>query len=128
MIPNYEEGGPPLTDAQVLTFLEWFDFEQVHKAMVALEWRWADPHVAGDNIPDIAAIKRTAAQLLRRLGPDVDYTAIGGFEVRRCHGTVTLNFIVSSWEEYETEDDRVEAVDPGLPVLHPTNYRRLTIP
>lgn len=127
MIPNYEEGGPPLTDAQVLSFIEWFDFDQVHKTMVALNWRWAT--VAGpDGVPDLGEIKRTAVQLLYRLDPDCDHVSTGGFEVRRHKGTVTLNFIVSSWEEYETEDDRVKPLDPGLPVLHPTNYRRLTIP
>ena len=127
MIPNYEEGGPPLTDAQVLTFIEWFDFDKVQKTMTALNWRWAT--IAGNaGIPDLNEIKRTAAELLYRLGPDCDYVSTGGFEVFRHNVTVSLNFIVSSWDEFETEDDRINALDLGLPVMHPTNHRRLTIP
>lgn len=71
---------------QAQNIMDRFDFERVHKAMVALNWSWR-----GEGVPSIDQLKATALQLMdyADLGYDClihkefGYsTATGGFEAR----------------------------------------------
>ncbi len=100
--------------------LDEFNFARVHKAMVALDWKWAS---SKSYIPSMDDLRETAESLLRgaaesRLG---DYkgehwelgiiNGTGGFQATAfCDRTKTritgldLKFVVSEWDEGDNEE------------------------
>lgn len=73
--------------------LDNFDFERVHKVMVALDWRWVDLYVDKTEIPDMHRLRKTARGLLKQAYKisvrdshleDTMVVASGGF-VARCN-------------------------------------------
>lgn len=48
------------TERQVIDeIMDFFEFDKVHKAMVALNWQWRDV-----GVPDIYEIRKTARQIM----------------------------------------------------------------
>jgi hypothetical protein len=77
--------------------MENFDFEKVHKVMVALDWS----SVRGDRrIPSVEVLKEEARELLFRAerliceGGGTVTSFAGGFEAKYCSGYLSLSFIV----------------------------------
>ena len=83
--------------------MENFDFENVHKVMVALEWEWCFGH-GGSGIPSVESLKEKAMELLSNVD-DLMYEdneivcSTGGFEAKYHNGCLSLSFIVEEWEE-----------------------------
>lgn len=76
--------------------LDEFDFEKVHKVMVALEWTW---HGSVES-PSIGDLRRMARGLLQELLRNDKYhiTGTGGLYAYRIADTVGLRFEVTSYE------------------------------
>jgi hypothetical protein len=82
--------------------MDEFDFERVHKVMVALNWKWQ----CGDELPSIADLRRHARTLLRVVveGKDIHKAHTNGFTAYMHDGLLGLRFEVSSHEiEIEVE-------------------------
>jgi len=67
---------------QIEEILRGFNFHAVHKAMQALDWRWALP----SRIPTIVELKKTAKSLLTRcytkaLKNNESFLSTGGFQI-----------------------------------------------
>lgn len=81
--------------------LDEFDFEQVHKVMVFLEWKWA-----GEGVPTISTLRKRAREMLNYAADHaVGTSGTGGFYVRKdmCGNEtfLTLHFVVASWDNYD---------------------------
>lgn len=88
---------------QIDEIMEWFDFERVHKAMVALDWRWNYWIKHGNShIPSLEEIKAFAQRQLKLVSKptETEYNHIhsGGFRASNKDGVLSLEFIVDSWE------------------------------
>ena len=81
--------------------MENFDFENVHKVMVALEWEWSFGR-GGSGIPSVWALKKRAGELLSNVedliceGGTIT-SSTGGFEAKYADGCLSLSFIVEEW-------------------------------
>ena len=104
-IPTPNLQPTPEQTAAVLRVMNTFDFEKVHKAMVAVDWKWTtrnpdDVHELA--IPDIDRIKESAANLmwscyewLDEKDVDGSRVASGGFTATLDKdGTISLEFIL----------------------------------
>ena len=81
--------------------MENFDFEKVHKAMVALELEWYFG-LDGSRIPSVEELKKKAGELLSNVDDLIcgDYAVssfYGGFEAKYDDGCLSLSFIVEEW-------------------------------
>jgi hypothetical protein len=82
--------------------LDNFDFEKVHKAMEALDWKWGYIMDTGTlQVPEVADLKKAARRMLREavLCPEPDCTvATGGFYVQKLDGEeLKLAFQLEEW-------------------------------
>ena len=81
--------------------MENFDFENVHKVMVALEWEWTFGR-GGSGIPSVKSLKKRAGELLSNVedliceGGTITSSS-GGFEAKYHDGCLSLSFIVEEW-------------------------------
>lgn len=75
--------------------LDEFDFERVHKVMVALNWQWHNI----DGVPTIGDLRRNARDLLKTVvhGNHIRVGS-GGFYAYKENGTVGLRFEVTNYE------------------------------
>lgn len=94
------------TQNSIEEIMEYFDFDRVHKAMVALNWTWFDV-----GAPTIDDLKRQARRLLDEVASKIEnsdegqfYIATGGFKAsaRRYEKSpggilLELTFEVSRW-------------------------------
>lgn len=89
-------------DKQISNLLKEFDFDKVHKAMVALEWRWW--HCNGT--PDVSELKKTSKRKLRECVKNVVcsntnyfFISSGGLKAEYFKETNSfkLSFIVERW-------------------------------
>lgn len=112
MLNKNEDEKEPL-EKMIEDIMDEFNFARVHKAMVALDWKWALP---SNSIPSIDELRKEAERLLRNVAEirldmfiDEDWNApiicsTGGFSATAwCDEDKTkirrleLEFIVSSW-------------------------------
>ena len=113
--------------------MDSFNFDKVHRAMVALDWQWVDENLT-KHVPDITEIRKEARSELDRIinafGTDHQYCCggTGGFEVRLFvdddtkHPELELVFCVDDWyesydESEEYHDDYVRRKNEGGPLL-----------
>lgn len=77
-----------------------FDFERVHKAMIALDWQWHSTN----GVPDRPDLRRHARKALRDC-VERNIGTNGGFHVSidRNEGVLSLSFIVEEWDAYKDE-------------------------
>lgn len=104
---------PPMKK-QINEILKYFDFDRVHKAMVALNWTWArydtpDFHYA---VPSIDYLKKVAREQLERVAEIVikdqkpfAFLSSGGFQAKYEHGTLSLSFVI--WDSFVEVPDYV---------------------
>lgn len=78
--------------------IERFDFEKVHKTMVALNWTWRD-----EGVPTIKSMKETARKLLQNAAiNEFGNIFTGGFYAKRYEdGELELSFIVNQSHSHE---------------------------
>ena len=86
---------------KVEQIMENFDFEKVHRVMVALEWEWYFGR-GGSGIPSVKSLKERAGELLSNVGDlicegDTITSSSGGFEAKNADGCLSLSFIVEEW-------------------------------
>ena len=77
-----------------------FDFEKVHKTMIALNWGWADSD-GGLSIPDLSDIKKSARCRLKTAMEENVSCASGGFFVEKEDDYISLKFVVAEWDNYD---------------------------
>ena len=80
--------------------MDEFDFERVHRAMMALNWKWFTSY-AEDRIPTIAEIRREARRLLKDVilsNEDYIIHSTGGFKAFKDNGDIGLEFILSDYQ------------------------------
>jgi hypothetical protein len=77
--------------------LDEFNFEKVHKVMVALDWQYHNT----DGVPTIGDLRRMARSLLKQVveSKNLRYTASGGFVAYMEDGILGLRFEVASYEK-----------------------------
>ena len=87
---------------QIDEIMDWFDFDKVHKTMIALNWGWGVPQV----IPEESELRAKARKMLRRVGfEDSIMCGSGGFVASRDEESdedgpwvrMKLAFEVASW-------------------------------
>ena len=59
--------------------LDTFNFERVHVAMTALDWKWSKQNIQASAVPTIARLKLTAKHLLSVAYKEETAIASGGF-------------------------------------------------
>jgi len=77
--------------------LDEFDFEKVHRVMLALDWKW---YIEGEKVnPSIGDLRRRARSLLQHVVNNKNTAAAsGGFTAFMHYGVLGLRFEVSSYE------------------------------
>jgi hypothetical protein len=101
-------------EVQSNSILSNFEFEKVHKVMVALDWKWfvGDPDVM--RVPTIEEIKAEAYRLLIDcyLTPTSRWMiATGGLRVNKDDGLLQLQFVVDEWDLYGYDDQEIEELE-----------------
>ena len=76
--------------------LDNFNFEKVHKVMVAMDWEW----FSCDGVPEICDLRIKARQLLLGLKEDYEL-ATGGFYAKKKDGDYSLSFRIDDINSYE---------------------------
>lgn len=91
------------TDQQKIDeILDNFDFERVHSAMLALNWRWQSTV----TVPNIAHLRKKARELLKDVckkkydGSCRVEIGTGGLRAERSGDFLRLSFVVSDWDSY----------------------------
>lgn len=77
--------------------MENFDFEKVHKVMVALEWEWYLGTWGGFGIPSVGAIQKAARRLLSEAWTNKTTVSTGGFSAEYDDGDLIFRFILEEW-------------------------------
>ena len=79
-----------------------FDFDQVHKVMVFLNWKWANSN-GGLGVPEKYELRGEARRLLKMAIEEKTTVSTGGFIAEYREGEVDgwmdLKFVVSDWDE-----------------------------
>jgi hypothetical protein len=93
-------------EVKIKHIIDAFNFQKVHDAMVALDWKWQHMSDILDNttrVPSIERMKKTAHHLLYKVATDKErYWATGGFHAMRYKsGHIELQFVVA---EYGSND------------------------
>lgn len=85
-------------EEKIEQIMENFDFEKVHKVMVALEWEWHFGHGCS-GIPSVHTLKEEASRLLSDAWMIKTTVSTGGFSAVYNDGCLSLSFIVEEWEK-----------------------------
>lgn len=83
-------------EEKISDILNNFDFERVHKAMIALEWNWY-LGMGGEGIPSVGALKKAARELLSDAWTKKNIISSGGFSAVYDDGDLVLRFILEEW-------------------------------
>jgi hypothetical protein len=68
---------------QIDYIMNKFNFERVHVAMTALDWKWNN-NTADHSVPTVARLKQTAKSLLQTAAKEKITTGTGGFQAKYC--------------------------------------------
>ena len=86
-----------------------FDFDQVHKVMVFLNWKWANSN-GSLGVPEKYELRGESRRLLKMAIEEKTTVSTGGFIAEYTEneegGWMYLNFVVSDWDE-EVKLDKV---------------------
>jgi hypothetical protein len=95
--PGYEAVAGNCLDYQIEDIMTHFDFEKVHKAMEAVNWKWGFP-ASKATIPTVKDLKERAREFLERLVKDGkdSYIMSGGFTAIRISLNLQLLFVLES--------------------------------
>lgn len=83
-------------EEKISDILDNFDFERVHKAMIALEWNWY-LGMGGEGIPSVGALQKAARELLSEAWMKKTTISSGGFSAEYDDGDLVLRFILEEW-------------------------------
>lgn len=89
---------------QIDGIMDNFDFHKVYKVMKYLNWAWFDYKTKEYYIPDEGTIRKHARNLLKELFEKSLYSiATGGFYAEKIEDCISLKFVLTSWEELNSE-------------------------
>lgn len=82
-----------------------FDFEQVHKAMALLDWKWGMGKE--ERIPDVSELRKYARNRLKEaISNPNHYSSSGGFVAKQDKdGGLELLFMLTEWNTWDSVDD-----------------------
>lgn len=88
-----------ITADRINAIMDRFDFERVHVAMKALDWKWHKTEAGPDLVPSTVDLRRTAREFLTyAAGADEGkerYMSSGGFVAKQNRdGDLSLEFVV----------------------------------
>ena len=79
-----------------------FDFDQVHKVMVFLNWKWANMN-GGLNVPEKYELRSEARRLLKMAIEEKTTVSTGGFIAEYTEKEesrwMDLKLVISDWDE-----------------------------
>ena len=78
-----------------------FDFDQVHKVMVFLNWKWANSN-GSLGVPEKYELRGEARRLLKMAIEEKTTVSTGGFlaeYIEEDGGWMDLKFVVSEWDD-----------------------------
>ena len=82
--------------------MDIFDFDQVHKVMVFLDWKWANKN-GGLEVPEKYELRSEARRLLKTAIEEKTTVSTGGFQAEYTEneegGWIDLKFVLSDWDE-----------------------------
>ena len=91
-------------DEQIQEIIANFDWEKVHKVMVALDWQWAKTLEHEEGIPKIGDLVNTATALLTDVyKQNAQSVSCGGFSAVQEDGLLGLEFRVDYYFVEEPE-------------------------
>ena len=75
--------------------MDWFDFEKVHRCMVALNWTWYDV-----GVPDVPTMRKKVREYMVDAYRVNGAVGSGGFEVEYNEDTKSfkVRFVVADWD------------------------------
>lgn len=74
-------------EKHIANVLSGFDFDKVHKAMVAVDWKWGKDDGVGLETPTVAGLVKTARWLLELACKEKATVRTGGFHAWYDEGT-----------------------------------------
>lgn len=75
--------------------MDYMDFNKIHKAMKALDWKW----YFTDGVPEIYEIRQFLREQLHYfMDNNLKELSCGGFLIRKDNDTIRVVFEVASWE------------------------------
>lgn len=98
----------PDCSLKIKYIIDHFNFNKVHEAMTALDWKWQhlnDPDDNSTRVPSIERMKETAYYLLYKVSTDKErYWATGGFHAQRFKsGDLQLQFVVTEYGSHDQQ-------------------------
>lgn len=96
-----------LIDAMVTSVMENFDFAKVHRTLVNENWKWVSAKDVME-VPSHYKLMKEAERILRECAEhyeDRDFYSVGtgGFIAAIDNGTLTLEFVLTSYTTYAAE-------------------------
>ena len=91
--------------------IDKFNFERVHIAMTAVDWKWAQQSLAPTQVPNVARLKVTARHLLEVAYKEMTTSSSGGFlaeyhpSIDNSDGFLSLKFVLDQVSSGDYEDD-----------------------
>lgn len=91
---------------QIDYIIDHFNYEKVHKAMTAVEWKWLLPGKEESSIPEISDLRGTSRYLLSKVATSPERVwSSGGFIAERYEdGSLSLLFYIDQIFDYVNED------------------------
>ena len=97
----------PAPHPKIAEILEYFDFDKVHQAMVALDWKWTDEYDK-KAVPTVDDLREGAVHWMKSAlelagdSKEEHFTGSGGFMATADgYGNVKLQFILEEWDTRE---------------------------
>jgi hypothetical protein len=85
-------------EEQIEEIMDEFDFEQVHKVMKFLDWRWLEDVNSEGGVPSISDLRKSSRKLLKEAsGMKNVKISTGGFLAENNGNYLTLRFVLSEW-------------------------------
>jgi hypothetical protein len=75
--------------------IDKFNFERVHVAMTAVDWKWAKQNLVPTEVPSIARLKETAYRILKIAFKEKTTVTTGGLQAVYHPPEETLDVILS---------------------------------
>lgn len=108
-LPKDVDPAPPPETLEDLieTVIKEFDYDKVLKAMVALDWKWANP--GSYSVPSIERMKHVSRNLLKNVANNAayDFESTGGFTAEKSidpgdclNNGLILRFVIEQSECY----------------------------
>ena len=69
-------------DKRIEDIMDSFDFDEVHRVMEMLDWKWASAVESEDGVPTKYELRKFAREFLKRCAKRTESSSTGGFRVQ----------------------------------------------